>query len=165
MNNLISNKCILFIKCHCVNYSRSVSRSVEARLDATDVSSVESILTGLWLVETGLRLWTRLQQQHEPARASGGGGGGLSSSVSALSLTARAGGAAGGASGTGGEVSGAPTREQEEVQQSVSLLCERVCEAALQRAQADAASKEELMVAGVPGALSAVLTLRAGLTR
>ena len=165
MNNLISNKCILFIKCHCVNYSRSVSRSVEARLDATDVSSVESILTGLWLVETGLRLWTRLQQQHEPARASGGGGGGLSSSVSALSLTARAGGAAGGASGTGGEVSGAPTREQEEVQQSVSLLCERVCEAALQQAQADAASKAELVAAGVPGALSAVLALRAGLTR
>ena len=62
-------------------------------------------------------------------------------------------------------MSGAPTREEEEVQQSVTLLCERVCEAALQRAQAEAASKAELVVAGVPGALSAVLALRAGLTR
>ena len=133
-----------------------------ARLEATDFYSVKRILEGLRLVGTGLRLWARLQQPHEFARAKDGGG--LSSSVSALSLSARAGGAAGGAGGGGG-VSGAPTREQEEVQQSVSLLCERVCEAALQRAQADAASKAELVAAGVPGALSAVLALRAGLTR
>ena len=151
--------------CNYVNCPRSVSRSVEARLEATDASKPNRILAGLRLVETGLKLWQRLQQPHEPARASGGGGGGLSSSVSALSLTARAGGAAGGASGTGGEVSGAPTREQVEVQQSVSLLCERVCEAARQRAQADAANKAELVAAGVPGALSAVLALRTGLTR
>ena len=124
---------------------------------------MKRILAGLRLVETGLRLWARLQQQHEPARVSGGGGGSLSSSVSALSLTAHAGGASGAA--TGGGVSVAPTRQEEEVQQSVSLLCERVCEAALQRAQGDAASKAELVVAGVPGALSAVLALRAGLTR
>jgi hypothetical protein len=51
------------------------------------------------------------------------------------------------------------------MQQSVSLLCERVCEAALQRAQADTASKAALVAAGVLGALSAVLALRAGLTR
>ena len=143
-----------------------------ARLEATEFSSVKKILEGLRLVGTGLRLWECLQQQqpHEAAKASGGGGGGLSASVSALSLSAdgAAGGAvcAGGAAGAGGGgVSGAPTREQEEVQQSVSLLCKRVCEAALQRAQADAASKAELVAAGVPGALSAVLALRAGLTR
>ena len=59
MNHLISNKCIPFIKCHCVNYSRSVSRSVEARLEATDVCSVKRILAGLRLVETGLRLLDR----------------------------------------------------------------------------------------------------------
>ena len=34
----------------------SSSRSVAARLDATDVSSVKRILAGLRLVETGLRL-------------------------------------------------------------------------------------------------------------
>ena len=145
--------------CNYVNCPRSVSRSVEARLDATDASKPNRILAGLRLVETGLKLWQRLQQPHEPARASGGGV--LSAAVSALSLTARAAGAGRGAGG----VSGAPTREEEEVQQSVTLLCERVCEAALQRAQAEAASKAELVAAGVPGALSAVLALRAGLTR
>ena len=138
-----------------------------ARLEATDVSSAKRILAGLRRVETGLRLWARLQQ---PTRATATGDG-LSASatatLSALSLTAPAGWAGGAAmgGGGGGGVSGASTREQEEVQQSVSLLCERVCEAALQRAQADAASKAELVVAGMPGALSAVLALRVGLTR
>ena len=52
------------------------------------------------------------------------------------------------------------------VRQSVSLLCERVCEAVLQRAQADAASKAELVAAEeVDVALSAVLALQAGLAR
>ena len=51
------------------------------------------------------------------------------------------------------------------VKQSVSLLCERVCEVALQRAQADVASKSELVAAEVYVALSAVLEMRVGLTR
>jgi len=138
---------------------------VAARLEATEFPSVKKILEGLRLVGTGLKLWECLQQQqpHEAAKASGGG---LSASVSALSLSAGGAVGAGKAAGGGGEgASGAPTREQEEMQQSVSLLCERVCEAALQRAQADTASKAALVAAGVLGALSAVLALRAGLTR
>ena len=97
---------------------------------------------GLRHVGTGLRLLARLQQQpHELVSARGGAGG-----------TA------------GGRVSGTLAREQEEereeVQRSVSLLCTRVCEAALQQAQADEVSQAELV-----DALSAVLALRAGLTR
>ena len=136
----------------------SASRSVEARLKTTEVSSekpadfAKAILAGLRLVGTGLALWDRLQQPH--------------------AATAAAAKAAGGASASGGRTMTWPGVSQAlkegecaVVKQGVSLLCERVCEAALQRAQADAASKAELVAAGVPGALSAVLALRAGLTR
>ena len=108
-------------------------------------------------MEAGLRLWECLQHEQGPARTATGGG--LSSSVSALSLTV------GGADGAEISTRASSPHNPKEVQQSVSLLCERVCEAALQRAQADAATKEELVAAGVRGALSAVLALRVGLTR
>ena len=136
----------------------SASRSVEARLKTTEFSSekpadfAKAILAGLRLVGTGLALWDRLQQPH--------------------AATAAAAKAAGGASASGGRTMARPGVSQAlkegecaVVKQGVSLLCERVCEAALQRAQADAASKAELVAAGVPWALSAVLALRAGLTR
>ena len=136
----------------------SASRSVEARLKTTEFSSekpadfAEAILAGLRLVGTGLALWDRLQQPQ--------------------AATAAAAKAAGGASASGGRTVAGPGVSQALkegecaiVRQSESLLCERVCEAAQQRAQADAASKAELVEAGVPGALSAVLALRAGLTR
>lgn len=128
-----------------------------ARLEATEFSSEEKILKGLQLVGTGLALWDRLQQPYKPTRVVGGGGGGggsLSASVTVLSLNARPDGASGAAGG-----------EQDEVHQSISLLCERVCEVAMRRAQADAASKASLMAAKVNAALSAVLALRAGLSR
>ena len=49
--------------------------------------------------------------------------------------------------------------------ESVSALCVRACEAVQVRAQASAASKEELVTIGVPGALEALLATRDGLTR
>ena len=49
--------------------------------------------------------------------------------------------------------------------ESVSALCVRACEAVRVRAQASAASKEELVTIGVPGALEALLATRDGLTR
>ena len=135
----------------------SLSRSLAGRLEATDISSVKKILAGLRLVETGLRLWQRLQQQDVTRVACGVD---LSAAVAALSLSDD--------DSSVVHARSASAREDNEcalLQESVSLLCERVCEAALQRAQANAASKEELIAVGVPGALSAVLALRAGLTR
>ena len=135
---------------------------MEARLKATEYSTekpadfAKAILAGLRLVGTELSLWERLQQPQQPQRVA----------------AAAAAKVPGGASANGAWTVAGPGSSQalEEgvcavVKQSVSLLCERVCAAALQRAQIDAATKAELVVAGVPGALSAVLALRTGLTR
>jgi len=49
--------------------------------------------------------------------------------------------------------------------ESVSALCVRACEAVRVRTLTSAASKEELVTMGVPGALEALLATRDGLTR
>ena len=133
-----------FSVCH-----RSASRSVAARLEATDTSSPEKILAGLRLVETGLALNIRLQPTSSSSAA--GGGGGLSATATGLAHRAR----------------GAALADEDcsLVQRSVSALCVRACAAVLQQAGVDAASRVELVEVGVRGGLSAVLALRAGLTR
>ena len=137
-----------------------------SRLKATEFASekpadfVKAILAGLRLVGTGLALRERLQQPQYPQKGA---------EIAPPADTAKT---AGGASvaGARSETWAGSSQALERdvcviVKQSVSLLCERVCEAALQRAQADAASKVELVAAEVYVALSVVLALRAGLTR
>ena len=123
-----------------------------ARVDATNVSSPKKILAALLLAGTGLALWLRL---HEVAQVAA-----LSSLAGGLSLSASAG---------GGTVAAAQSSPQPEecllLTESVSALCVRACEAVRVRAQASAASKEELVTIGVPGALEALLATRDGLTR
>ena len=124
------------------------------RLVATNVSSPKKILAALLLAGTGLALWLQL---HGAAQVTS-----LSSSTGGLSLSASAGG------GTAAASSAKSSTQAEEcllLTESVSALCVRACEAVRVRAQASAASKEELVTIGVPGALEALLATRDGLTR
>ena len=123
-------------------------------MDATDVSSPKKILAALLLAETGLALWLHL---HGAAQVTA-----LASSAGGLSLTSSAGG--GGAAAAAAK-SSTQTEECLLLTESVSALCVRACEAVLGRVQASAASKEELVTIGVPGALEALLATRDGLTR
>jgi len=131
---------------------------VGARVDATNVSSPKKILAALLLAGTGLALWLRL---HEVAQVAA-----LSSLAGGLSLSASAGGGAA-AAAAASSLAQSSTQAEEclLLTESVSALCVRACEAVRVRAQASAASKEELVTIGVPGALEALLATRDGLTR
>jgi hypothetical protein len=125
---------------------------VGGRLVATNVSSPKKLLAVLLLAGTGLALWLHL---HGAAQVTA-----LASSTGGLSLAASAGGAV-----VASAKSSTLTEDCLLLTESVSALCVRACEAVRVRAQASAASKEELVTIGVPGALEALLATRDGLTR
>ena len=134
----------------------SCSRSVGARVDATDVSSPKKILAALLLAGTGLALWLNLQGAAQVTV--------LAFSAGGLSLAASAGGG-GAATVIASAKSSTQTEECLLLTESVSGLCVRACEAVLGRTQAATASKEELVTLAVPGALEALLAMQDGLTR
>ena len=128
----------------------SCSRSVGGRLVATNVSSPKKLLAVLLLAGTGLALWLQL---HKAAQVTS-----LTFLTGNFSLGAAASASASAESST-------QTEECSLLTESVSALCVWACEAVQVRAQASAASNEELVTIGVPGALEALLATRDGLTR
>ena len=109
-----------------------------ARLDATDVSSVERIIAGLRLAETGMRLWERMQQPQQlpqPLTDTLSLFGGFSATASATVKCSLA-------------------DEPAMLTNSVSALCQRLCEAILVLARGSPKGRAELLDGGVAVALT-----------